>query len=288
MLTKRFLYIVFLTVLLLFSAVFLFKNIHFVKEKELLSVYFLDVGQGDAILIESPNGNQVLVDAGLDGKVVEEVGKKLSWFDKNIDAILMTHPDADHIGGFPAVLSSYSTDYLFESEKHEDTDIVFEIEKRSSQQNAKLINVKRGDKIFLDIDRDIYLDILFPDDDFVTNEKNETSIVAKLIYGKTSFLLTGDSPKNVEQYLISIFGNYLESDVLKVGHHGSNTSTSDLFLGFVKAKYGIISAGKNNSFGHPHQEVLDSLKKFNVEIFETKNLATIVARSNGREVWFEN
>lgn len=284
---RKVIYIGLLNIFLLFTVFFLFKNSYLLKGDDILSVYFFDVGQGDSILIEAPNGNQLLIDAGINSKAVEEVGKKLKWFDKNIDAILITHPDADHIGGFPAILSSFSIDYLLSSEKHEENDVLDEIKKKSSQYNAEFINLKKGDKIILDAGRHIYLDVLFPDDKFVAKDSNENSIVLKLVYGENSFLFTGDAPKNVEKYLISVFGNYLESDVLKVGHHGSNTSTSDEFLGFVKAKYGIISAEENNSFGHPHQEVLTSLKNFNVEILETKNLATIIARSDGREVWIE-
>ena len=132
-----------------------------------------------------------------------------------------------------------------------------------------------------------FLDILFPDRDVPGLETNTASIVAKLTYGATSFLFTGDSPKSIEGYLAALEGPGLDSDVLKVGHHGSKTSTSDELLGLVSPSYAVISAGAGNRYGHPHAAVLDALSRFGVERLGTYERGTIIFKSNGTDVWLE-
>ena len=129
-----------------------------------------------------------------------------------------------------------------------------------------------------------YLDILFPDRDTDGFETNTASVVAKLTYGTTSFLFTGDSPKAIEEYLATLDGAALDVDVLKIGHHGSKTSTSDQLIGFASPAYAVLSAGKDNRYGHPHQEVLERLARFGVEPLGTYERGTIVFESDGREV----
>ena len=118
-------------------------------------------------------------------------------------------------------------------------------------------------------------------------ESNSASIVIQLIYGDTTFLFTGDSPKNIEDYLTDLFGNQLQSDVLKIGHHGSDTSTSELFLRMVEPEYGVISAEQNNRYGHPHKSVMDLLKKYEIEVVSTAESGNIVFLSDGDSVWLD-
>ena len=269
-----------LGVLILFTS-YLFINLNS-RDENLLSVYFLDIGQGDSILIETPNDVQVLVDAGLNSKVVERLGQVMPFYDKYIDAILMTHPDADHIGGFPEVLRSYDVEFLIKGNVFSENDISQEINKNINPSNIR--SIKRGDKIILDIKHNIFLEILHPSKDFSDAESNDTSIMFRLVYGETEFMFTGDASKSVENFLSSQYKDKLSSDVLKVGHHGSDTSSSDIFIGYVKPKYAVISAGKDNSYGHPHQEVLDRLKNFNVEVLQTKDMGNIIIESDGVEV----
>ena len=130
----------------------------------------------------------------------------------------------------------------------------------------------------------MYLNILFPDRDNEDWETNTASIVTKLTYGDTSFLLTGDSPIAIEKYLSMIDGKNLKSDVLKAGHHGSRTSTSESFASLVSPEYAVISAGKDNRYGHPHKEVLDILEKIKATILKTYELGTISFSSDGEKI----
>lgn len=126
-----------------------------------------------------------------------------------------------------------------------------------------------------------YIDILFPDRSVPSVSHNDGSIVAKLVYGKTSVLLTGDAPQNVEEYLVSKYGTLLKSDILKVGHHGSRTSTGELLVKTVNPTWAVISAGKGNTYGHPHKETIDTLASHNIETLVTMDEGTIVFESDG-------
>lgn len=141
---------------------------------------------------------------------------------------------------------------------------------------------RRGQRY--DLGGGVFLDILFPDTNASTMESNTSSIVARLVYDETSFLLTGDSPKAIEEYLVLIEGEYLKSDVLKVGHHGSRTSTAEMFLDEVSPQYAVISAGADNSYGHPHLEVTDALFNAGLTTLNTGEVGRIVFWSDGQSL----
>lgn len=256
------------------------------ESREGVLVAFLDVGQGDAIFIQSPNGNQVLVDAGPGSKILEELSKVIPFYDRSLDLIIATHPDSDHIAGFLDILKTYRSDLAMEPGVDSESAFYREFERLLEKNNVKKILARRGMKVMLD--DNVYLDILFPDRDVSRLDTNDASIVAKLVFGNTSFLLTGDSPQKIENYLVFLDGGPpaggLKSDVLKAGHHGSRTSTGQNFLEAVKPTYVIVSAGKDNRYGHPHQEVLDILEKFQVKILRTGQEGTIKIKSNGRSL----
>jgi competence protein ComEC len=150
----------------------------------------------------------------------------------------------------------------------------------------KKILARRGGRIILDTHHGVYLDILFPDQNTSTfTEPNDASIVLRLVYGSRSFLLTGDAPISVEQFLSRNDGERIRSSVLKLGHHGSRTSSSDEFLDQVKPDYAIVSAGKNNSYHHPHVSVVDRVKSRNIPLLSTIDLGTITFYTNGQELW---
>lgn len=257
-----------------------------IDDQKELRVTFLDVGQGDAILIEAPNGNQILIDTGPNKKVLESLGKILPIYDKSIDGILLTHPDLDHIGGTVPVFDIFEIDYLFTASSSKKTDVTEAIDNLREPERVELW---RGDKIILDTVSDVYLEILFPDKEFVKNieDANDRSIVTKLVYGETCFIFTGDASKMIELFIVSKYGSndYLKCELLKAGHHGSDTSTAEEFVGFVSPKYGIISTGKDNKFGHPHQEVLDVFHKFNVEVLNTAEEGNIGFYSDGENLF---
>jgi len=254
-----------------------------------LTVAFLDVGQGDAVFIEAPNGNQVLLDAGPNSAVLRELPKVMPFYDRSLDMIIESHPDKDHIAGFVEVLRRYKVGLAMEPGVKSRSAVYRELNKiiaENSPRRIPKILARRGMRV--DFGGGVYLNILFPDRDVSGADTNTASIVAKLVYGNTSFMLTGDSPKAVENYLVSIDGKRLESDVLKVGHHGSRTSASKLFFGYVSPRYAIISAGAGNRYGHPHKETIDLLNSFKIPILSTINLGTIKINSDGERIKIAN
>lgn len=254
---------------------------------EMLSVVFLNVGQGDAIFIEAPNGNQILIDGGSNKKVLSGLSRFIPFYDHSIDAMLATHPDKDHIAGLSHVVKNYRVSQYYETGKISKssfyTELENEIEKRGIEKNI----VQRGVVIVLDRGRNIYLRVLSPNEGTFGEDTNSSSIVVKLFYGDRSFLLMGDVPKKVEKKLVSQYGKDLQSDILKLGHHGSRTSSDEYFVSVVSPAYAIISAGLNNSYGHPHKEVLDVLSKFKVPHFETFKDGDIVVKTDGKELKYE-
>jgi competence protein ComEC len=254
------------------------------EHRGVLTVAFLDIGQGDAIFIESPRGAQLLIDGGPDRAVLRALGGVMPMYDRSIDVALATHPDADHIGGLPDVLNAFKVGAVIENGSASETATFRAFERASdSEPGAKHILATRGMRIALD--EVTTLTILFPDRDISTAESNDGSIVARLDYGTTSFLFTGDSPQSVEKYLVFLDSASLDVDVLKAGHHGSKTSTSPEFLAATSPDYAIISAGKDNKYGHPHQQVLDALTKANIETLRTDEVGTIVFESDGTRLW---
>lgn len=247
-----------------------------------LCVVFLNVGQGDSIFIQSPSGVQVLVDAGRDSSVLRQLSKIMSFTDRDLDYVLMTHPDADHIGGFAELFPRYSILNVIRTENKGDSDLwqslILDIEKESSS-----VYFARRGQVY-DLGARVFLEILFPDIDATELESNISSIVARLVYKNVSFMLTGDSPKTIEEYLAIVEEEKLKSNVLKVGHHGSRTSTAELFLDEVSPQYAIISAGKDNSYGHPHLEVTDLLFNKKIKTLSTAERGNIVFQTNGDTV----
>jgi competence protein ComEC len=249
-------------------------------------VYYLNIGQGDATLIESPTGTRFLLDGGPNGSVLRQLSKHMSFFERSLDAILATHPDKDHIAGFVDVLKRYDVKNIIVTEDTSDTSVSKLFRKRiKEERGANIINARRGQ--VYDLGGGTYLEVLFPDrntDGLVTNT---ASIVSRLTYGDTSFLFMGDSPKAVESYLISLYGGSLKTDILKVGHHGSRNSSGEEYIKTVAPAYAMISAGKNNIYGHPHKEVLDILDKYHVTYENTADVGTITAVSDGQHVKVE-
>lgn len=248
-----------------------------------LQVHFLDVGQGDAIFIETPDGVQVLVDGGRDNKVLQELSKQMDFFDHNIDLVVGTHPDSDHIGGLVPVLERYEVAQILVTDNKGKSAAADEYTRLVSKEGAKIINARRG-QVF-QLGASTTLEVLWPETEVKDMESNTASIVLKLVYGDTSFLLTGDSPKRIEEYLVLAFGEHLQSTVLKAGHHGSHTSTAELFLDEVAPEYVVLSYGAGNSYGHPHVEVTDMLFNKHIKTLSTAKEGTITFYSDGVELW---
>src|SRR3989344_2748869 len=273
-----------LVAILILVNIFLFR-LDLQSSNKDLTFAMLDVGQGDALFIESPTGTQIIFDAGSAHKVLGPLRKVISPFDKSIDAMVITNPDADHIGGFVDVFKNYKVEKVFESGTWNDSKTFQNLKMEIKNQNIPNILLKKGMR--LNIGGGAVIDILFPDRDVSAWAPNNGSIVARLSYGSTSIMLTGDSTTTTEKIILEEFSKtQLASTILKVGHHGSRTSTSFDFVQAVSPTYVFISNGKNNKYGHPHQETLDTLTLFGAKIFRTDLLGTIVMKSNGEKEVF--
>jgi competence protein ComEC len=259
----------------------------FLTPSNILSVSFLDVGQGDAIYIRTPNGNDVLIDGGPDDSVIQKLHEVVPSFDRDIDLIIETHPDKDHIAGLIPVFEQYNVNNFLRSEVSSGTSFDIALQEHAQREfELKNILARRGERIILDKKYGVYLDILFPDQDTSNfKETNDASIVARLVYKSKSFLLTGDSPSSVEQFLARNDKQLIKSTVLKLGHHGSKTSSSEEFLDQVQPAYAIVSAGKNNSYHHPNQTVVDRVNSHQSKLLSTIDLGTITFETDGTDIW---
>ena len=265
-------------IILLLGAIFSLYVAFREERNGILTVAFLNVGQGDAIFIDAPSGNQLLVDGGPGKAVLRELSKVMPFYDRSIDVVIATHADQDHVGGLPDVLKKYKVNVFMESGVPGVSSSYEELEKMvGTSTDVNKVLARRG--MIVDLGDGAILQILFPDRDPSGMDTNVASIVAKLVYGQNEFLLTGDSPLAIENYLVSLGG--LSSDVLKAGHHGSKTSTGQTFVSAVSPQYAVISVGKDNKYGHPNQEVLDILNNFGAQILRTDQSGRVIFKSDG-------
>jgi len=227
--------------------------------QEFLEVNFYDVGQGDAIFIETPAKKQILVDGGPDLTILEKLGKELPFWDRYIDLVVLTHPEYDHISGLIEVIKRYEIGGILTTGVVRDTAEYKEWERIIEKENVPIYIARAGGMI--DLGDNIKLFILHPFENLAGQEikrSNNTSIVAQLAYKDFEVLLTGDIEKKVEKELINT-GINLQSDVLKIAHHGSKTSSAKEFINTVSPIVAIIQAGQDNPYGHPHDSVLKTL-----------------------------
>ncbi|MBI2625337.1 MAG: MBL fold metallo-hydrolase [Candidatus Nealsonbacteria bacterium] len=251
---------------------------------QLLEVTFFDVGQGDAIFIETPERWQTLIDGGPTSAVLEKLGKEMPFWDRTIDLVILSHPEHDHVAGLIEVLKRYEVKNVLWTGVVRDTEEYKEWVKVLNKENAKIIIAQAGQKIDV-----CHCEVLHPFESLEGQEfkdSNNTSVIIKLVFGETSFLFTGDAYKSIERQLLgrakqqpSQTWQQLDSDVLKVGHHGSKTSTAPEFIGAVSPEVAVISVGKDNKYGHPHQETLETLS--GIEILRTDQDGDIKIISDG-------
>lgn len=250
-----------------------------------LVVSFLDVGQGDSIYIKTPDGFDMLVDGGVDSAVIRELGYRMNFFDREIDVVVATHPDADHIGGLSDVFSRYQIGTFIETTNINNTPAAAALAAVVKEENVQYINPEAGQVITLG--EEVYIQILAPEGDETNWESNNASIVLRVVYGDTAFMLTGDLPAEIENHLVTTYGTQLRSDVLKLGHHGSKTSTSEAWLDAVQPRFAVVSASLDNRYGHPNQDVMARVFARNIQSSHTGTDGTITFYSDGQTVWRE-
>ena len=275
---RKLIYALLLLLLILVSAVFLITR---ENRKTSLQVVFLDVGQGDSILI-SEGSQQILIDGGKDGKILlEKLGKYIPFWDREIETVIETHPDADHIGGLIEVLNAYKVDSVLETKMQSDSQTFKKLEEIIASNKIEKIEAKKD--VAIKFPGGSAAEVLYPFgavEDIKGADTNMYSVVMKLAVGKSKFLFTGDLPMDQEKELIAKNID-ISADFLKVAHHGSKYSTSQQFLDAVNPRDAIISVGKNNSYGHPNQDVLQRLIEDRINIFRTDEIGDIVYSCSG-------
>lgn len=256
--------------------------IHSIAPKK-LKVSFLDVGQGDAILIQTPGGHDMLIDGGGTDKVLEKLSKQMSYFDRGIDVVVATHPDADHITGLIPVLKKYQVKQIITSPLSGHTGISETLEKSINDEHAEVRVAQKGDQIIFG--DGVVAHVLYPTKNIHVSksETNDASVSIVITYGDESVLLTGDLATTYEGALL---GGALPKNITiyKAGHHGSKYSSGEQLLSYIKPEYSVISAGKDNKYGHPNQEALSRLETYSREILSTIEKGTITFFLDGKSL----
>ncbi|MFJ5717500.1 ComEC/Rec2 family competence protein [Neobacillus sp. NPDC093127] len=246
-----------------------------------MQVYYLDVGQGDSIYIKTPNGDDILIDGGNNDRGDDVVAYLKKYHVDDLEVMIATHPDADHIGGLDTVLQNFDVKSVYMPKVTHTTKTFEDFVLAVKNEGLKLKEAKAG----------VSLELAGVDAEFVGpvtsygEDLNSSSAVLKMTNGNNTFLFTGDATVKAEQDMIAS-GTDLQADVLKLGHHGANTSTSEAFLTKVQPKYAIVSAGKNNQYGHPTAETLQKMQAHNIQVFRTDEQGTIIATSDGSTITF--
>lgn len=250
-----------------------------------LEVSFLDVGQGDATLIELPEGTKILVDGGSYRSLGGALSNTLPFYDRSIDVVVATHADGDHIGGLVTVLEEYQVEQVVIPPRPSQTSVYKSFQTAVADEVAagsQVHALSRGDTIkFGDSAR---LQVLFPAAGHVPTETNASSLILMFSYGDTRWLFSGDSPQSIERYLTARDGAGLDVDVLQVGHHGSDTSSHQAFIAAASPAFSVVSAGSDNPYGHPDDEVVGRLISIGSEVLCTCEEGSIVFSSDGSEV----
>ncbi|MDI6777681.1 MAG: ComEC/Rec2 family competence protein [Patescibacteria group bacterium] len=254
--------------------IFLYFSYQIFVEVKPLQVVFLDVGQGDSILIQKGT-QQILIDGGPSGKTeLAKLGQYLPYFDDEIEIVIMTHPDKDHLAGLVEVARNYKIGKVLTTAAEKDTQVFKEWQDVLSYNKVETLEVWRGTEVKFN---DVSMKIIGPPEkvDPLVGEGNDKSVVARLDYGENFFLFTGDIESPAEKEILE-GGESIDVDILKVAHHGSKYSSSEAFLDTASPEDAIISVSKNNSYGHPTEAVLNALAKRNIEIFRTDEKEDII------------
>ena len=259
-----------------------FGALYLEQSRKVLTVSFLKVGQGDAILITSPSGAEVLVDGGPDRSVLRELPHVLGPIDRSLDLVIATHPDKDHIAGLAEVLERFEVKAVLEPGIPYDSSYAEALDAGvKGEEGVERVYARRGMRVHLGAGA--YADVLYPDRDVAGVETNTGSIVLRVVYGQTEFMLTGDAPTSIEDWVVAGSGA-LQSDVLKAGHHGSRTSTGEVWIEAVRPAHVVISAGEGNSYGHPHEEVVERINTHGAALHSTQE-GRVTFISDGTAVW---
>lgn len=270
---------------LVFANLFVWAVVSYRGTNGKLQVTFFDVGQGDSAFIQTPKGEQILIDGGPDASVLEKLGIVMPFWDRDIDMLVLSHPERDHVAGLFYVLRNYNVRAVVWSQIDSGTAECEEWESLVKAENAQVIKAASGTKIGLDNNPADYIEILSPPANTAApkSSQNEVSVVARLVWGQRSFLFTGDASTKEET---SLEGQAdIRSDVLKVSHHGSKYSTDAAFLASVMPAAAVISVGRGNTYGHPTPEVLELLKNYGITVDRTDLNGDVTFETDGTSLF---
>lgn len=263
------------------TALFVWYAVFTIGARGEIEVIFFDVGQGDAALIQTKDGKQILIDGGPGRTILTKLGDAMPYWDREIELVILTHPHADHIDGLVEVLKNYDVKMVLDSRADYHTADYAEWRRLLEEKQIPIITAKSGQRIHLT--SSAFFDVLAPLEIMAGksfNDIHDAMIVMRLtmrekyplddeLREQHPVLFTGDAERRVEHQLLTSFPYKIDSDILKVGHHGSKTSSSEAFLKAVSPDVAIISAGAKNRYGHPHQSVLDRLEQLGIQIHRT-------------------
>lgn len=248
-----------------------------------LHIIACDVGQGDAILITYKN-TQILTDGGPNNRVTECLSKYMPFWDRDIELVISTHPDADHSTGLIDVVKRYKVDNLLINNLNPGTKVYEALESEVGGRGIKVIHPSKDMRLRVST---IYLDILHPSKDFESSKTNQYSIVTLLKYKDFEAIFTGDIDTLISDQVST--NNKIEHvDYIKIPHHGSKNGLSENLLKVIEPKIAVISVGSKNSYGHPHKEIIEMLNKYGAKILRTDELEDVEITTDGGRLWIEN
>ncbi|HBF2562369.1 TPA: MBL fold metallo-hydrolase [Clostridioides difficile] len=249
-------------------------------KKSLLSIHMIDVGQGDSILVQTPTNKNILIDGGDEDSeniIISYLRQKRI---KTIDIIIATHPDSDHIGSLDNVIKKFNVNSIYMPEQSTDSEAYQNLINSCTDKNLSIQHLYKND--VLNIDNNINIYVLSPS--YIQEESNLNSIVFKLTFNDNSFLFMGDAEEENEKEILHSF-KLNNINFIKIGHHGSNSSSSLEFIKKISPDIAAISCGYKNQYGHPHREVINNLKQNHVSIYRTDRIGDIVFYSDGEIIF---
>ncbi|HNV96729.1 MAG TPA: MBL fold metallo-hydrolase [bacterium] len=254
------------------------------KNDKLLNIIFIDVGQGDAILIKTQTGKNILIDGGPDSDLPEKINKFIAYRNNKIDLIIITHPHKDHYYGLIPIIKKYKTQKIIYSGIDVNLSDYNYMKKIINDYNLEITKPKLGDRY--EIDENLYLSIIYMPKTKTVENLNDASVSIKLTYKNFDAIFNGDASCEIENIILKDNTN-LKSEIFKASHHGSKYSNCDNLLNTIKPEITIIQSGSDNKFGHPHKEALDRIIKNGSKILRNDELGNIIIKSDGENYYTE-
>lgn len=254
-----------------------------------LHLWVLDVGQGDAILLRTPTGRTALIDGGPGATpLLNSVDERIPFWQRDLDLLVLTHPHADHLMGLIEVVQRRRVDQVVQTAFTATSATETEWQRQLKERAVPVYYAQRGDEIRFEGEEEVSLRVLNPVSADAAKEDedvNDASLVLQLTYGRHSILLTGDVQAEAESEILRREGKELDADVLKVGHHGSGTSSTPQFLDAVSPRLAVISVGAGNRFGHPASQTLDALEEARAQVYRTDLDGTVEIIADKERLW---